>query len=363
MTDIQPTSEVEEMSVSMSLDWMSFDTSDSDDTGNDVFYAVAVGKELSDQGIYRSWAEIDHRVTFVSGAVNTKFTNRKDAEMFIEKHNGLAGATYPRRKSQRNKEKPDYITLSGKRPGQTSKTTETKRLCSPEIPDQPRQIEREHQDESDDTHTGANPMDIDEEDMKKQRDDVLMQALNARQEAEEMKKEMEAIKHQLEVTKKKNSDLEKQITAYRNGIVAAKTANTHLKEDLEEQNLIQSQLETTLLLTLEEKAELMKKLEETTKKTPRHTKTLSIGDSNQHSIIKTLQEKLKPITTTTNIHTASQLLEQIKENNITQPDLTIIMQGTNDTREGRLATSIPNIPNKSQQPWIKKQLYLSTSPQ
>ena len=331
MTDILATSEGEEMSVSMSLDGMTLDTSDSDDTGSDEFYAVAVGKELSDQGIYRSWAEIDHRVTFVSGAVHKQFTNRKDAEVLIEKHNELAGDIHPRRKSQRNKEKPDYITLSGKRPGQTSKTTEVKRLCSPEIPDQPRQTEREHQDEPDDTHTGVNHMDTDEEeDVKKQRDDALMQALNARQEAEEIKKELEATKHQLEVTKKKNSDMEKQITAYRNCIVAAKTANTHLKEEIEEQNLIQEQLETTLLLTLEEKAELLKTHQNPIKK----TQTLFIGYSNHHSIVKTLQEKLKKhtITTTTNIHTTSQLLEQIKENNITQPDLTIIMQGTNDTR-------------------------------
>ena len=132
----------------------------------------------------RGYADHGLRLNIVSHSClaqyTKKLTNRKDAEMFIEKHNELAGANHPRRKSQRNKEKPDYITLSGKRPGQTSKTTEVKCMCSPERPDQPRQTEMEHQDESDDTHTGANPMDTDEEDMKKQRDDVLMQALNAR---------------------------------------------------------------------------------------------------------------------------------------------------------------------------------------
>ena len=78
----------------------------------------------------------------------------------------------------------------------------------------------------------------------------------------------------------------------------------------------------------------------------------------------TLQEQLKEhtITTTTNIHTTSKLLEQIKEKYITQPDLNIIMQGTNDTREGRLATSMRNIGQIAATMDMEKTIFVNIPP-
>lgn len=92
-----------------------------------------MGKEPSDQSVYGSWAEIQHRVNYVSGAVHKSFKSRREAGNFIQKYNETGTGTQSERRwsSHRSATRVIYKQLNNGKHTHT-KTHQNKETHKPE---------------------------------------------------------------------------------------------------------------------------------------------------------------------------------------------------------------------------------------
>ena len=319
------------------------------------YYAVAKGRNENDIGIYRSWAETEPRVISTSCAVYKKYKTRKGAENFLRTHatthqSEMTAAkwTAHTRQSNRNTEKIDYKHMSeGRTPRETTPKQPTNRT-----------IEMEDEEEGIPLYKSDEP---------KQRIETLEKNLiqeretnqNITQELQEIELELSQITHkyiklteETQEIKRHNNSLNQLNVEQRTIINELEKENEDLKEKLRDTDTTNK-----LLRGLLER----EKQRNTTSRNK--TDTLLIADSNRRTILNPLKNALPNhnIKTREDIYTTDQLLDQIQKNNIKQPELTIIMIGTNDARKGKLSTASKNLEQISNK-ISEKTLYVNIPP-
>jgi FtsZ-binding cell division protein ZapB len=249
----------------------------------------------------------------------------------VQQHSNRMRWTANPRQSNRNTDKIDYKHLrEGRTPRQTTPKQPAHRTIESDMEDE----EEMQQNKNDESEQMIETL---EKNLKHERE--LHQ--NTTQEAQQITQELSQINQkyinlteEAQEIKRHNNSLNQLNTEQRTIIDELEKENEQLKEQLRDTDTTNKLLRGLLEKEKQRNATNHKKID-----------TLLIADSNRRTILKPLKTALPNhnIQSREDIFTTDQLLDQTQNNHIKQPELTIIMIGTNDARKGKLTKASKNL--------------------
>ena len=85
------------------------------------YYVITKGRNESDIGIYRSWAEVQPRVNGVSGANHKRLETYDQALEYMEEYGDSTQQDNGAKPNLRQRSRPDYRAISGNKPKDSKK--------------------------------------------------------------------------------------------------------------------------------------------------------------------------------------------------------------------------------------------------